>query len=257
MSNSTAGNRQAGNPMADMFFYGSMAILLLHCYFFCYDAFHDWHFTSRISDRILLNIAKTGLFDNIWRSKLIALGLSLLFTLASTNRKMDRVSFGKVAWYLGVGICVYFISQTIFFIPDISTTKADVGYMSVTLAGYLTFMRGLALLSRAIRTGRSSRVSNKENETFPQEQRLLENDYSINLPMRFRFRRSRKGWINCINGRRGLLIAGVAGSGKSWLIIKPILKILSKKHFTQFIYDYKYQELTVIAYNHYLKNGEH
>jgi len=242
--------------MADMFLYGSMAILLLHCYFFCYDAFHDWRFTSLISDRILLNIAKTGLFDNIWRSKLIALGLLLLFTLVSTNRKTDRVSFGKVAWYLGAGICAYFISQTIFFIPDISTATADVGYMSVTLAGYLTVMKGLALLPRAIRTARSRRVSNKENETFQQEERLLENDFSINLRMRYRFRRSRKGWINCINGRRGLLIAGVAGSGKSWLIIKPTLKILSKKHFTQFIYDYKYPELTVIAYNHYLQNRD-
>jgi hypothetical protein len=114
MSTSTADNRQGTNPMADMFLYGSMITLLLHCYFFCYDSFHDWRLTWKISDGVLLNIANTGLFDNIWRSKLIALGLLLLFALVSTNRKMDRVSFGKVAWYLGAGICVYFISQTIF-----------------------------------------------------------------------------------------------------------------------------------------------
>jgi hypothetical protein len=242
--------------MADMFFYGSVIILLLHYYFFCYAAFSNWHLTWKISDRILLNIANTGLFENFWRSKLVVLGLLILFTLASGKGKTGSVSYQKAGWYLGAGICLFFISQPILFIPDLSNTAAAVGYMSMTLAGYLTVMTGLPLLPRAIRTARSRRVSNKENETFPQEERLLENDYSINLRMRYRFRRFRKGWINCINGRRGLLIAGVAGSGKSWLIIKPTLKILSQKHFTQFIYDYKFPELTVIAYNHYLQNRE-
>ncbi len=256
MTLSTAENRQGSISVANMFFYASMIILLLHCYYFCYDSFREWHFTSIISDRILISIQHTGLFDNYWRSKLITIGLLLLFTFASGNKKPGNVSYQKAAWTLGIGVAVFFTSQIIFVIPDLPMTKAAIGYMGMTLTGYLTVSTGLALSLRAIRTARSNRVSNTENETFEQEERLLENDYSINLPMRYRFRRSRKGWINCINGRRGLLIAGVAGSGKSWLIIKPILKILSEKHFAQFIYDYKYPELTVIAYNHFLRNRD-
>jgi hypothetical protein len=256
MTTSTAGNRQAVNSAEDIFFYSSLIILLLHFYVFCYSAFRDWHLTWRISDTILMKTENIGVIANFWWSKLSVLGLLILFTWASRNRKTGSVSFRKAGGYLGVGISLYFISETIFFIPDLSHTAIAAGYMSMTLAGYLTVMTGLALFPRAIRTARSRRVSNKENETFQQEERLLENDFSINFRMRYRFRRSRKGWINCINGRRGLLIAGVAGSGKSWLIIKPTLKILSKKHFTQFIYDYKYPDLTVIAYNHYLQNRD-
>jgi hypothetical protein len=51
-----------------------------------------------------------------------------------------------------------------------------------------------------------------------------------------------------------VLIAGSPGSGKTWFIVEPILRTLSEKRFTQFIYDYKYPDLTLLAYKHHLRN---
>src|SRR6202012_637809 len=51
----------------------SVVILAIHFYISCYGAFTEWHWTAKIVTRLVLNIAKTGLFRNNLRPKLGAL----------------------------------------------------------------------------------------------------------------------------------------------------------------------------------------
>ena len=110
-------------------------------------------------------------------------------------------------------------------------------------------------MSRVIKRKLSDKdIFNKENETFPQEERLLENQYSINLPARFNLKgKMQSSWINIINPFRALLVMGSPGSGKSYFIIRHVITQHIRKGFSMFIYDFKFDDLTLIAYNHFLK----
>lgn len=80
--------------------------------------------------------------------------------------------------------------------------------MILTGTGFLLVLAGGNLLSRYIRVNLGKDIFNELNETFPQEERLLENEYSINLPARYNLRgKVRKSWINIINPFRGYSFA--------------------------------------------------
>jgi len=99
-------------------------------------------------------------------------------------------------------------------------------------------------------------VREQENETFPQEERLLQNDYSINLPAEYYLRnKKRSSWINVINPFRSLLVLGSPGSGKSYFVIRHVITQHIKKGFTLFVYDFKFDDLSKIVYNTWLENG--
>ena len=232
----------------------SIAILLIHFYFFCYEALREWRLTLPLADLIFARIQRTGLFSSFAKTKLIALGLLLISLIGSRGRKTKLLKYREALTWLAIGAALYFGSQLIYLIETLPPTLLAAVYIVATVGGYLLILTSGALLSRVIRQNLGGDVFNHGNETFPQEERLLLNDHSINLPTRYQHHGRRKGWINIVNGRRGVLIAGTPGSGKSWFIVEPILKTLSEKQFTQFIYDYKYPDLTLLAYNHYLKN---
>lgn len=100
-------------------------------------------------------------------------------------------------------------------------------------------------------------VFNDENESFMQERRLIANEYSVNLPTRFRYqRKTYSGWINVINPFRASLILGTPGSGKSYAIINNYIRQQIEKGFAAYIYDFKYPDLSIIAYNQLLKNKD-
>lgn len=232
----------------------SIAVLLIHFYYYCYAALREWRLTLPLADLIFARIQQTGLFSGFAKTKLISLGLLLISLIGTRGRKTQYHKYREALTWLVIGAALYFGSQLIFLIESLPSTTLAAAYIGATIAGYLPILTGGALLSRVIRQNLNRDVFNHGNETFPQQERLLVNDHSINLPTRYQHHGRRKGWINIVNGRRGVLIAGTPGSGKSWFIVEPILKTLSEKQFAQFIYDYKYPDLTLLAYNHYLKN---
>ena len=88
-----------------------------------------------------------------------------------------------------------------------------------------------------------------------QETRLLENDYSVNLPTRFYYRKKwHQGWINVVNPFRATIVLGTPGSGKSYAVVNSFIKQQIEKGYTQYIYDFKYPDLSTIAYNHLLNH---
>lgn len=93
---------------------------------------------------------------------------------------------------------------------------------------------------------------NVEEESFDQNQQLVETDTSINIPYLFRFQKIiKKGWMN-INPFRGTMVIGTPGSGKSFGVINPAIRQMIAKGFCLCIYDFKFPDLAQIAYFHYV-----
>ncbi len=100
-------------------------------------------------------------------------------------------------------------------------------------------------------------VFNIENESFMQETKLIENEYSINLPTKFYYKQKwNKGWINIVNPFRTTIVLGTPGSGKSYAVINNYIKQHIEKGFSMYIYDFKFDDLSTIAYNHLLKHQD-
>ena len=249
----TGENEQALRKIIDMTRLMSMAILVLHFYYYCYASFDQWHLTSALSDTLLENIRSTGLFKSFHQTKFFSLGL-LIISLIGAKGKMDEKLNFKIAFaYIITGLVVYFLSY-LFLLTKFSISTISFLYIGLTLTGYLLALSGGSLLSRIIKHRFNNKdIFNKENETFPQEERLLQNEYSINLPAQYNLKgKRRKSWINIINPFRATMVLGSPGSGKSYFVIRHVITQHIKKGFSMFVYDFKFDDLTKIVYNTWL-----
>ncbi len=254
MSMQTGENEQALRKILDMTRLMGIAVLLIHFYFYCFDSFRQWNLAPDFACRILENIHRTGLLESFHKSKLFVLGLLVISLMGARGRKDEKLHFKTAFYYIGLGLIFYFGSY-IAFIIFADTEVCSVMYISLCSLGYLLSLSGGTLLSRIIRRKLSSAdIFNKENETFPQEERLIENEYSVNLPARYHLKNKvRSSWINIINPFRGILVPGTPGSGKSYFVIRHVITQHIAKGFSMFIYDFKFDDLTIIAYNAWLK----
>lgn len=234
----------------------SLAILCIHFYLICYEAFHEWGYAAEITDRILENITHTGLFQHTLHPKLAALVFLVISLLAEKGKKDEKVTKESIMVSITTGLLLYFISVLCLYLPR-GTTIIVLSYITLTIAGYLLVLTGGTRLTRLLRISMNQDVFNTAGETFPQEERLLLNDYSVNLPAKYNLKGNiRDSWINLINPFRGILVAGTPGAGKSYFVIRHIIDQHIKKGFTMFIYDFKYDDLTRITYNKLLRYRE-
>ncbi len=188
MALQTGENEQGLRKIIDLTRLISIMILLLHFYYTCYVAFKSWHLTTALTDKFLHNIAHTGLFTTFHISKLIALGLLAISLAGVRGRKTEELNQKTAVAYIVTGLVLYFGSISFLYLPAVDTTIA-IMYVIVTATGFLLFIHGAAMLTRIIKLKFSSDIFNKLNETFPQEERLITNDYSINLPAQYQFKR--------------------------------------------------------------------
>lgn len=88
-----------------------------------------------------------------------------------------------------------------------------------------------------------------------QETRLLVNEYSVNLPTRFYYKkRWNDGWINVVNPFRATAVLGTPGSGKSYAIVNNFIKQQIEKGYCKYVYDFKFPDLSMITYNHLINH---
>ncbi len=250
----TGENEQGLRTIIDLTRMISIIILLLHFYYYCYNAFAEWQLTTIITDRLLQNIFATGLFSNFTKSKLITFGFLIISLLGARGRKDEKLTYKTAGAYFISGLVFYFCSALVFFLKT-DTRIIAIAYIGVTAIGYVLLLTAGTLLSRVIKTKLNNNdIFNKANETFPQEERLMQNEHSINLPAEYNLKgKIVSSWINFINPMRGLLVMGSPGAGKSYFVIQHIIKQHIKKGFSMFIYDFKYDDLSKIAYNQFLK----
>lgn len=255
MAVQTGENEQALRKILDMTRLISIVILVIHFYYYCYSAFHEWGLTSTFSDRILGNIYRTGIFSHFVKSKLIALGFLAISLLGAKGRKDEKLNCKTAFAYLITGLLLYF-SSYLSMMLQLPAQEKTIVYISITAIGFLLILSGGTLISRIIKSKFNNKdIFNKENETFPQEERLLENKFSINLPARYRLKNKvRNSWINIINPFRAIMVLGTPGAGKSYFVIRHVITQHIRKGFTMFVYDFKFDDLSRIAYNSWLKN---
>lgn len=250
----TGENEQALRKILDMTRLISIIILVLHFYYYCYAAFGAWQLTISFTDQLMSNIHNTGLFDSFHKSKLIALGFLFISLMGAKGRKDEKLRYKTGFAYLITGLLIYFFSY-LSLLLQLPVRSAALWYTGITATGFMLILSGGTLLSRVIQMRFDNKdIFNRENETFPQEERLLENEYSINLPARYRLKgRIRKSWINIINPFRALLVLGSPGAGKSYFVIRHVITQHIRKGFAMFVYDFKFDDLTRIVYNTWLK----
>ncbi|CAM3084866.1 Type IV secretory system Conjugative DNA transfer [Flavobacterium frigoris] len=255
MAMQTGENDQALRKILDMTRLISILLLGLHFYYYCYSSFKFWGFSSAFSDQILGNIYKAGLFSNFHKSKLFALGFLFISLLGAKGRKQEKLNYKTAFAYISTGLLIYFLSSLCLLLK-INITEVTILYISISSIGFLLILSGGTILSRIIKNRLNSKdIFNKENETFPQEERLLENEFSINLPARYHLKdKVRNSWINIINPFRALMVLGSPGSGKSYFVIRHVITQHIRKGFTMFVYDFKFDDLSRIAYNTWLNH---
>ncbi len=249
----TGENEQALRKIIDFTRFLGILVLMLHFYFSCYGAFSALHITYPIVDRVLVNIYKLSIFRSMLVVKSLALALLIVSLIGTKGKKTENTKISTALTYSILGLILYY-SGGILFKLQVSYLLIAVLYIGVTSTGFLFFLTGISMMYRMINVNLSKDIFNDENETFPQEERKLENEYSINLPAKYRLKgKERDSWINIINPFRSTLICGSPGSGKSYFVIRHIIDQHIKKGFSMFLYDFKFDDLSILAYNALLK----
>ena len=129
--------------------------------------------------------------------------------------------------------------------------------MSALTAGYISLLTAGMWTGRLLKEHLMDDVFNEENESFMQETRLITNEYSVNLPTRFYYKKKwHNGWINVVLPQRGCMVVGSPGSGKSYCVINQFIKQQIEKGYALYCYDFKFPDLSLIVYNHLLKNKD-
>ena len=233
----------------------SIFLLVVHVYVYCYPSITAWHLSLEVIDRILVNFNDTtGIFNCILWSKLLAVLLLAVSCLGTHGVKGEKITWPKIYAVLVAGCALFFLNWWLLELP--LPHMANTAFYIFTLtAGYLALLMSGLWMSRLYRHNLMEDVFNMENESFMQETRLMENEYSVNLPTRFYYKkRWNNGFVNIVNIFRACMVIGTPGSGKSYAIVNSYIRQLIAKGFAIYIYDYKFDDLSTIAYNSLLKN---
>lgn len=138
-----------------------------------------------------------------------------------------------------------------------SVTLLTLSYIATVAAGYICLLTAGVWITRLLKNQFMDDIFNDENESFMQETRLIANEYSVNLPTRFYYKkRWHNGWINVVSPQRGCIVLGCPGSGKSYCVINQFIKQQIEKGYALYCYDFKFPDLSLIAYNQLLKNRD-
>ena len=233
----------------------SIILAIMNVYWYCYEAMRMWGVTIGVVDRILINFNRTGgLFHSILYTKLFSLLLLALSCLGTKGVKAEKMSWSKIWTVLVVGFCLFFLNWWILLLPISHLGNATL-YIFTMTAGYICLLMGGLWMSRLLKHNLMEDVFNNENESFMQETKLMENEYSVNLPTRFYYKKKwQRGWINVVNPFRATIVLGTPGSGKSFAVVNNYIKQQIEKGYSMYIYDFKFPDLSTIAYNHMMNH---
>ena len=233
----------------------SIILVVIHVYWYGYGAIRTWGLDIGVVDRILMNFQRTaGLFSSMLYTKLFAVVLLGLSCLGTKGVKGEKITWDKIYAALGAGGVLFFLNDWLLRLPLPFTI--DVGlYVVMISAGYACLLMAGLWMSRLLKHNLMDDVFNNENESFMQETRYLENEYSVNLPTRFYYKKKwNNGWINVVNPFRATIVLGTPGSGKSYAVVNSFIKQQIEKGYSMYVYDFKFPDLSMIAYNHLINH---
>lgn len=232
----------------------SILLLLMHVYWFCHGFFLEQGWTLGLINKILNNFNRTAnLFSHTMYTKAFAILLLALSCLGTKGVKNEKITWRKIYLALGIGFTLFFLNTPLL---KLHGNKGAYLYIPTTAIGFITLLMAGVWMSRLLRHNLMDDVFNSENESFLQETKLLYNEYSINLPTKFYYKgKWNTGWINVVNPFRATIVLGTPGSGKSFAVVNNYIKQHIEKGFSMYIYDFKFDDLSTIAYNHLLRHS--
>lgn len=235
----------------------SILFTVINVYWFCYSSLKDWGITIGVVDKILLNFQRTtGLFSTILWTKLFAVVFLALSCIGTKGVKEEKITWTKIYCFLSVGFILFFLNWWLLVLP-LPLAANTALYIFTMTAGYLSLLAAGVWISRLLKNNLLDDVFNLENESFAQETRLIENEYSVNLRSRFYYKKKwNDGWINVVAIFRACIVVGNPGSGKSFCVVNQFIKQQIEKGFAMYLYDYKFPDLSEIAYNHLLNHSD-
>lgn len=244
----------------NLFILGSIIILGANIYWFTSSFLELMGARVAFVDQALLRMQKSSkLFSHPVQTLLPALLFQVIYVIGTRPKQNTTATFKRGVVLTLTGALLYFFSY--FFLSlTLSPAINCIGYALAVVSGFYFLTNGLMEFWKSLSGSLMRDRFNEENETFMQETRLIENEYSVNIPISFEHKRNRhKGWINVINPFRGTMVLGNPGSGKSYAVIEEFMRQCTGKNFSSCIYDFKFPDQTVIQYNNYvqcLKKGK-
>ncbi len=170
----------------------------------------------------------------------------LAITCVGTKAAKDRnLKASKIVIQI-IGGCLFYWGSLLLF-------SFSMVYLLLSFLGFVMLNIGFDNISKLINVNLMKDRFNYENESFPQEEKLKQNEYSINLRIKYQYRKKiHCGYVNVINPFRGTMVIGTPGSGKSYSVVLPFVKQHLAKGFCMCVYDFKYPDLSKVTYNHFL-----
>jgi YWFCY protein len=243
--------KQNSHNWATLYLATSVILITLQIYFYYYFVFERMGWSTIFTDHILILTIRTGLFDNIYTTRGAALVFLFLASWGAPVRKSSEIPFRRNLILLLTGLLVYLL-----FVPSVFSLKYSGGtalalYSLFTVVSCILIFISMGQLVRRLNLPwLAGDPFGRRHAGFPQEHPLVRSDFSLHLRGEYSWQgQKRKSWINFINPRRGILILGSPGSGKSWFIIESFIRQLIDRQFALFIYDFKYDSLTKFAWS--------
>ncbi len=215
---------------------------------------------NKVTGFILELIARFQVFNSVLSCKfieLICIGVTCIGTRAKKSLKFNlktMVLYPVIAGFAMIIVCM--VVHNGMWGGYMGGFPANrVIYALTSVIGTMLVHQGLDGIARYYNYKLGDDRFNFENESFEQSEEKNENEYSVNIPMVYYFKKKmHKGWINIINPFRATIVLGTPGSGKSFGIIDPFIRQHAAKGFAMMVYDYKFPTLAKNLFYQYCKN---
>lgn len=215
---------------------------------------------NRITQFILDLLGRFAVFNSVSGCKIVELVCICVVCIGTKAKKALKFNVKTMVIYpvltglTLVGLCFVFHGMD-FGISWMGFPANRIFYAICSVVGTMLVHQGLDGIAKYYNYKVGDDRFNFENESFQQSEVLAGNDYSVNIPMIYYWKRKmHKGWINIINPFRGTIVLGTPGSGKSFGIIDPFIRQHSAKGFALMVYDFKFPTLAKTLFYQYCKN---
>lgn len=254
--------RKSLNHNTEIVLWFGLGALAIHLYVELHNAFVAWGLFHPLADNIMEKFTNNPqLFGSPWPVKLFAGTCIGAYGFTSRGVKSVTLQLSEVVKTVFLSLLL-FVGGTIlvsynasaWILRLIDTTTLATVYIVASIIGALYLIKGTQGFNRLLGSKLGKDEFNSENETFSQEERLLTNPHSVNIPTEYIYRGNRKGWLNISASFRALLLMGSPGSGKTYGIIHSVIRQHIEKGLAMYVYDFKYPSLTMVAYNAMLRH---
>ena len=229
--------------MYSMFLLLAGAVQAFIIYYYAYPMWAALGLRSTLTDSLMLSVYRSGTMASPFSSRLVCLFFATVYAVVrSGNSKAS--GFMEICLPLVTGLVLYFGSAWL---------GSGIWFVLMCTTGYALFLIGAILLGRTVRSFDAKLPDYWD--TFPQCEELIENEYSVNIPITYQWEgKRRSGYINCVSPQRGCMIIGTPGSGKTAAIYSAFMRQMIRKRYTMFIYDYKFPSLSTMVLNELMDN---